>query len=384
MNKNIRLSIIFIVFAIVSLNVFPAYPSDDSSPEKITDISDRKYEQVLIDLLDNAKESIVISMYGISLGFGEKSPVMLLLNDLLEARKRGVSVTMYLNTRFRDIDKSERSFIMSPVFKELKGSGCDIYLIPSSRTLHDKLIIVDSRYVVIGSTNWSNSALRRNFESNTLIDSPRHAGEKLKRLEDVLKFVKSNTEISGIPDYLEDLPEEIAISEELLVNKKYFSRMVTGQDERVFDLYLLLLGYSQLTSESEFFINMEDMALSLGLPSAWSYTALRRQVIRSLKRLRNPYDLISVDFLHGKDVFVKLTDIPGDSFVIPSESIMKRQGADLTLRLKFLLMIEALFKSRGEDISSIAKSDLAKRFNVNESTIQEAFNDLKKIERNRP
>jgi len=34
------------------------------------------------------------------------------------------------------------------------------------------------------------------------------AGEKLKRLEDVLKFVKSNTEISGIPDYLEDLPEE--------------------------------------------------------------------------------------------------------------------------------------------------------------------------------
>ncbi|HAZ10436.1 MAG TPA: hypothetical protein DCY56_04945 [Candidatus Omnitrophica bacterium] len=384
MNKNIRLSIIFIVFAIVSLNVFPAYPSDDSSPEKITDISDRKYEQVLIDLLDNAKESIVISMYGISLGFGEKSPVMLLLNDLLEARKRGVSVTMYLNTRFRDTDKSEGSFIESPVFKELKDAGCDIYLIPSSRTLHDKLIIVDSRYVVIGSTNWSNSALRRNFESNTLIDSPRHAGEKLKRLEDVLKFVKSNTEISGIPDYLEDLPEEIAISEELLVNKKYFSRMVTGQDERVFDLYLLLLGYSQLTSESEFFINMEDMALSLGLPSAWSYTALRRQVIRSLKRLRNPYDLISVDFLHGKDVFVKLTDIPGDSFVIPSESIMKRQGADLTLRLKFLLMIEALFKSRGEDISSIAKSDLAKRFNVNESTIQEAFNDLKKIERNRP
>ena len=102
MNKNIRLSIIFIVFAIVFLNVFPAYPSDDSSPEKITDLSDRKYEQALIDLLDNAKESIVVSMYGISAGAGEKTPVMLLLNDLLEARKRGVSVTMYLNTRFRD------------------------------------------------------------------------------------------------------------------------------------------------------------------------------------------------------------------------------------------------------------------------------------------
>ncbi|MDP2922996.1 MAG: phospholipase D-like domain-containing protein, partial [Candidatus Omnitrophota bacterium] len=256
MKKIPFLSVIFILL-VSFLNVFPAYPADDSSPEKITDISDRKYEQVLIDLLDNAKESIVVSMYGISLGFGEKNPVMLLLNDLLEARKRGVSVTMYLNTRFRDTDKSEGSFIGSPVFKELKDSGCDIYLIPSCRKLHDKLIIVDSRYVVIGSTNWSNSALRRNFESNTLIDSPRHAGEKLKRLEDVLKFVKSNTEISGIPDYLEGLPEGIFIPEELLVNKKYFSRMVTGQDERVFDLYLLLLGYSQLTGEDEFFINME-------------------------------------------------------------------------------------------------------------------------------
>jgi len=28
-------------------------------------------------------------------------------------------------------------------------------------------------------------------------------------------------------------------------------------------------------------------------------------------------------------------------------------------------MIEALFKSKGDDISSITKSDLAKRFNVN-------------------
>ena len=225
MKKISFLSIIFILL-ISFLSVFPAYPSDENICDKVTDLSDRKYEQALIDLLDNAKESIVVSMYGISPGAGEKNPVMLLLNDLLEARKRGVSVTMYLNTSFRGTDKSAGSFIMSPVFKELKGSGCDIYLIPSSRKLHDKLIIVDSRYVVIGSTNWSNSALRRNFESNTLIDSPRHAMEKLKRLEDVLKFVKSNTEISGIPDYLEDLPEGISIP------------------------------------------NMEDMALSLGLP-AW-------------------------------------------------------------------------------------------------------------------
>jgi len=138
MKKIPFLSVIFILL-VSFLNVFPAYPADNNSPEKVTDLSDRKYEQALIDLLDNTKESIVVSMYGISLGAGEKTPVKLLLNDLLEARERGVSVTMYLNTRFRDDDRSEGSFIKSPALKELEGAGCVIHLIPSSRMLHDKL-----------------------------------------------------------------------------------------------------------------------------------------------------------------------------------------------------------------------------------------------------
>lgn len=126
---------------------------------------------------------------------------------------------------------------------------------------------------------------------------------------------------------------------------------------------------------------MEDMALSLGLPDSWSYTVLKREVIRNLKRLKSRYGLISVEFLHGKDAFIKLADIPGSFFAISSNSIIKRQDSELTLRLKFLFIIEALLKSEGKDFSSMAKSELATRFNVNKSTIHEAFNDLKKIER---
>ena len=137
------------------------------------------------------------------------------------------------------------------------------------------------------------------------------------------------------------------------------------------------------------------MALSLGLPGSWSYTALRRQVIRSLKRLQSRYDLINVKFLHGKDAYVvlkpvviasKVLSLSKDEakqshFTIPADSIIKAGNPDLTLRLKFLLLIEALLKSEGKDLSAAAKSDLTTRFNVNKSTIHEAFNDLKKIER---
>lgn len=383
MRKGYRLSIILAFLLVTSLSIPSLCFTNNSTAYKVTDLSDRKYEKAIIELLDNAKESIVISMYGISLGFGEKNPVRLLLNDLLEARERGVKVTMYLNTLFRDTGRTESSFIKSPEFKELKAAGCEIHLIPPSRKLHDKLIIVDNRYVVVGSANWSNSALRRNFESNTLIDSPEHAQEKLNRLKDVLNFVKSNSEISNASAYSEDLPEEISIPKELLTNKKHFSCMVTKQDNRVFDLYLLLLAHAQLIGEKEFFINLEDMALSLGLPDTLDYTALRRQVIRSLKRLQKRYNLITVEFLHGKDAFVTLLGIPGESFSITSDSIIQSQNPSLTLRLKFLLLIEALLKSEGKDIFSIPKTDLAKRFNVNKTTIHEAFNDLEVI-KNKP
>ena len=77
----------------------------------------------MIQLLDNAKDSIVVSMYIISADIKTKNPVKLLLGDLLEARARGVSVTMYLNTSFYDEDKEE-SYPKSPAFKELEDAGC--------------------------------------------------------------------------------------------------------------------------------------------------------------------------------------------------------------------------------------------------------------------
>ena len=381
MRKKNRLSILLVFLLIISFSISSLCFAENTTTETVTDLSDRKYEPAVIKLLDNSQESIVMSMYSISPSSGDKNPVRLLLNDVLEARARGVSVTMYLNTRFMDDDTNKVSFIKSPIFKELKDAGCEIYLMPESRRLHDKLIIVDSRYVVVGSSNWSNSALRRNFESNTLIDSPRHAEEKLRRLENVLDFIKSNSEISNTPAYLEELPKELVISNELLLNKKYFSRMVTSKDNRAFDLYFLLVAHSQLIGEDVFYINLEDMGLSIGLSDTLEYTALRRQVIRSLKRLQSRYKLITVKFLHGKDASITLLDIQGESFSISSGSIIQPQDAKSTLRLRFLLLIKALLKDEGKDLDSISKFDLANRFNVNEATIYDAFKDLRGVEK---
>ncbi|MCQ9205989.1 MAG: phospholipase D-like domain-containing protein, partial [Omnitrophica bacterium] len=314
MLKRNRFYLFFILILTISLITQAVCSADDFVSSRVKDISDRSYEEAVIALLDNAQNSIVISMYSISLGTNTKNPVKLLLNDLLEARERGVEVTLYLNTRFRDSNKGGNSFIGSPIFKKLENAGVVIHFIPSNRRLHDKLIVVDSRYIVEGSANWSISALKNNFESSTLIDSPDLAQVKLSRLKNLLISSAPRDEKRYTPAYIESLPKSLTVPGEFLLNKKYLSRMVTSYDKRSMELYLLLLAHSQATGKQEFLISLEAMALSLGMPDSWTDTALRRQVIKTLRKLQKRYRLIEVSFFHSRDAKVMLTDIPGNTF----------------------------------------------------------------------
>ena len=376
--KRNRLYLLATLILSISLLTQVVCSADDFVSSRVKDISDRSYEEAVIGLLDNAQKSIDISMYSISLGTNTNNPVKLLLNDLLEARERGVEVTLYLNTRFRDAKKGGNSFAESLIFKKLEKAGVLIHFIPSNRRLHDKLIVVDSRYIVEGSANWSIAALKNNFESSTLIDSSDLAAVKLLRLRNFLISSVPRDEKLDTPVYIENLPKNLNLSKEFLLNKKYLSRMVTSYDKRAMELYLLLLAHSQATGKQKFLISLEAMALSLGMPDSWTYTALRRQVIKSLKKLQKRYQLSEVNFVYNRDANVMLTDISGDTFAISSDSLIQPDNDKLTMRLKFLLIIQVLLKEEGEDLYSISKPALAKRFNVNLSTIKDAFKDLGK------
>ena len=360
------------IITAVSLIASPAYSTGDFLSSKVKDISDRKYEKAVIELIDSAKRSIVVSMYSINVTPHKKSPVNLLLDHLLEAKRRGVRVELYINTNFRDTSTSH--ITLSPNIDELKEAGCIIHIIPPHKKLHDKLVIVDNRYIAEGSTNWSISGFRVNFESSTLIDSPDLAKIKLQRLKRLLIKSKLKEKHVITPYYAKKLPRKLSIANRLLLDKRRFSQMVTRHDERAFDLYMLLLAHSQLTKKDEFFLCLEDMGLSLGLPGSWSNTALRRQVIRSLKNLNKRYNLIDVEFFFGKNAIVKLNSISGEAFPIRSDSIINLK--DLTLRSKFLLLIKAYLKANREDIDHITTVALSKRFGVDESVLRKARKEL--------
>jgi len=84
-NRSSRVLFTGLVFLCLFLCSFSflAYSQHEFYPAKVKDISDRKYEPAVIELLDNAKESIVVSMY--IMQAGEKGPVRLFMKDLEEA-----------------------------------------------------------------------------------------------------------------------------------------------------------------------------------------------------------------------------------------------------------------------------------------------------------
>ena len=295
----------------------------DAFTATVTDISDRAYEPAVIALLDNARESIVMSMYLISLSVEGRNPLSLLLEDLIEARGRGVSVTIYLNTRFQKGADVRSSLEANPALKRLIDAGCVIHLLSPQRRLHDKLIIVDNRFVVDGSTNWSISALRDNYESATLIDSPGLAKAKLVRLAafPLEGEAPAKTGRRAEAVYTQGLPAAIEIPEKLLTDSRYFPHMVTYQEERVMDAYLLVLAHAQKESKKDFFVDLESFGVSLGLSAGLDETSLRRQAIRSLRNLEKRYGLVTCRFFHSKDAYVTLTDMAGQSFPVPSDIV---------------------------------------------------------------
>lgn len=369
-------SILAAAFLLALTTTSAAY---ESAPARVTDISDRAYEGAVVKLLDGARESIVVSMYTITLAGEKRNPISMLLDDLLEARSRGVAVTLYLNTKFKAGSDIRLSLETNPSLKRLRDGGCHIELFSPNKRLHDKLIIVDSRYVVEGSTNWSLSALMTNYESATLIDSPELARVKLMRLQAMLLAAEEKAKPPKAKHalYTDNMPPVIDLPEILLTDKRYFPKMVTAGDERAMDAYLVLALISAGSGgRSEFFVDLESLAASLGLTADAPDTDLRRQAIRWLKDLDKNYALIEARFFHGKDAHVKLAMLEGPRFRIASTITLPDLERERSARVKFMRLMKAYLESHGEDINAIYDYKLAERFHVSRQVISSARKDV--------
>lgn len=128
------------------------------------------YEECLQALFAGAKRKVEVIMFLALLPDDARPshPVRGLLDQLIAMRKRGVKVQVLLDAG-------------APPDEGRPNEGAAAYLVAGgvsvrwdedARTTHIKAVIVDDRWCVLGSTNWTFSALRSNRETSLCCDSP--------------------------------------------------------------------------------------------------------------------------------------------------------------------------------------------------------------------
>lgn len=119
----------------------------------------REYPAAATELVKNAKNEIKILVFDWRWYDGQPGArIQKFNNEILAAKRRGVAVRAVVNNN-----------IICPF---LKAQGIDVKRVNSNRTLHIKMILVDSKILLVGSHNFSMNAFELNHEMSVLLDEP--------------------------------------------------------------------------------------------------------------------------------------------------------------------------------------------------------------------
>ena len=149
---------------------------------------DRDYFPEVKKMINDSKRSIKMIMFEASYYKKfKKSPSNQLIEGLIKAKKRGVDVEVILDIRQKSDRSTKRNLETG---KMLTNSGVEVTFDTEQITTHSKLLIIDEKIIVIGSTNWTYNALTANHESSIVFDSRETATELMEFFEKIKKTAK--------------------------------------------------------------------------------------------------------------------------------------------------------------------------------------------------
>tara|TARA_B100000959_G_scaffold47019_1_gene48038 strand:- start:442 stop:1029 length:588 start_codon:yes stop_codon:yes gene_type:complete len=146
-------------------------PADDVIP-----LVDTEYYPAGHKALTNAKKSILCVMFMAKLEpkhtGGDEYQLVL---DLINAHKRGVEVQVIFDQNVKFWEKGKDRNVLEKkseyAYELLSKNGVPVFYDNENRVTHNKVLIIDKYITIIGSTNWTYSALRKNHEASVMIKS---------------------------------------------------------------------------------------------------------------------------------------------------------------------------------------------------------------------
>jgi len=144
---------ILLLFLLILL--FGCAPAKIEQPA-IVPVLNQGYLPQARELIQGAEEYIHILLLEIH----KDGITISLMEDLISAQKRGVEIKVLLENNLSCNQES---------LTYLKGKGIEARFDSPNKFLHHKLMIVDGKEVLLGSTNWSYMSLDYNNETNVLV-----------------------------------------------------------------------------------------------------------------------------------------------------------------------------------------------------------------------
>lgn len=360
---------LFIVLLLFCRNLYALQVEAENIPSS-------KYFEVALNEINNAKSSIKLVMYLVSiLPDQPDSQPGQLVNALIKAKERGVSVKVLLDQNINFEAESTEDAVTSnknqQAYELLRKNNVPVYFDTSEIYTHSKVIIIDSETVILGSTNWSKAALTRNNEASALIRSKEFA---LNLLTDLNKIqIQENIPASLTPS--------VAIPKDFLTNKKLLGEMSVQSDERSLDIYLYLLKEFGGNAQGTLTLDYDNLAKSIGIDHM-SVEDYRRQINKVLDKLDNKYKLIKFETPdRNQNTEVTILINPADSNLeVPTTFWQYGWNKSLPMAAKVMYLINLSYSKASPDGRfSISRENLSKAHNVSESFISDGNKELRRL-----
>ena len=375
MNKRrsiVAIICFFIVIATTS-TFSHAYQAD------VQNLSKDKYFEATLNAINRAEESIFVVMYYVNWNpFERESKPHAIIQALLEAHRRGVKVEVILDqtmdlSRQQDETVSDWELFKAKniyAYEQFQREGIDVsFDLPSVNT-HSKVIIIDKKTVILGSSNWTETALSKNVESNLLVES-RKLAESLRADFQGMEVQKPTVVTSE---------SSIKIPFKFLENPNLLSEIATQNDEQTLDIYLTLLRYKNPKTNAVT-VSYEKIIEDLKLTQKYPKTLINR----TFKKMRDKYGLI--DF-KDEDIFRKDAAV---LTIVPQQDEREIEllvgyftydwNKNLSLRAKVLYLVSLMYyiTSDSKPWFFAPREEIENQFHLKKWYISNGMQELRKL-----
>lgn len=370
-----RISVILSVFLFIAVVPPVLYPYQAD----VEDISADRYFQSTLDVINNAKESIFVVMYYISwVPFNKESRPHRLVQALIDAHKRGVKVKVILDQTMDVSNQQDEAIedwkLMKAknvyVYELLQREGIDVSFDTSGVNTHAKVIIVDGETVILGSSNWTETALSSNVESNLLVKSKDIANALLNDFKG-LKFQTPTIISPG---------SAIKTPFKFLEDPRLLSQVASANDELLLDVYLTLLRYAD-PNTNIVTISYDKIIEDLKLKQRHNQTLINR----AFTKLKDKYNLIDFNkknIFRRETVTLKLIPQPNERFIeLPIIYFSYDWDKKLSLRAKVLYLVSLAYYaiSDSKPWFFVSRQQIREKFHLKEWYVSNGMQELRKF-----